>query len=225
VVLGSFLGLGSPGDWDWTAIGTILLALATFALAWQNRTLVRSSRAELVETRQDVAIGREQAETAREALAAQTQPLLSSVPRGIISPTGYTADIEATFDPQNGGFIKVPFRNIGNGVALIKAVMFWAVDGGSGGVSEDAAVPEDEISYARIELAANNRLGSDVVVAQTNFSVVMTYADAADRPRGATRLDVYYSDSRGRWYVRQVHFGDDAESVRTNPRASSGPTT
>lgn len=233
------LTLAAIANWDWTAIGTILLALATFALAWQNRSLVRASQDELAEVRKDVTAAQEQAQTARRALAAQTQPLLSAVPRGMPRYRhdefrhdefrrevvgADAADVDATFDPDRGGVITVPFRNIGNAVAVINAVMFWMHDGGSEANAEETALPPGEITRARLELPSTSRFGDEVVLAKTNLSVVVTYGDAAGEPRGATRLDVYYSDSRHRWYVRQIHFGDDDESVRERPRASSAPT-
>jgi hypothetical protein len=223
VLLGSFLGVDwwPPGDWDWTAIGTILLALATFALAQQNRTLVQASREELAETRSDVAIAKQQAGTARRALAAQTQPLLSSVAQESRHPE----DISAKFDEKTGGHIAVPFRNIGNGVAVIKQVMFWTGDSGSAGKATDAAVPPREDSLARLGLEPTNRFGPDVVLAERNFSVVIVYADATDQNRGATRLDIHRDAHYPLWYVGQVHFGDDEESVRLNPRTSSDDTS
>jgi hypothetical protein len=224
--------MASIADWDWTAIGTILLAVATFALAWQNRAIVRSSREELAETRKDVATAQEQVHIARQALAAQTQPLLSSVPgkQSHLPPStfGEPGDISADFNEQHGGHMAVPFRNVGNAVAVIKTVMFWMSESGgasgSTGNAEAVALPPGEITQARIELPSNSRFGPEVVLAKSNFSLVLTYADAADQPRGATRLDVHHSSSRNQWYVRQIHFGDDDESVRERPRTSSAPT-
>jgi hypothetical protein len=154
------------------------------------------------------------------------------VPRGIASPpqsTGDAGDISAEFDAANGGHISVPFRNIGNAVAVIKTMMFWMSESGgalgSTGNAEAVALPPGEITQARIELPSNSRFGPEVILAKTNFAVVLTYADAADQPRGATRLDVYHSSGRQLWYVRQIHFGDDDGSVRERPRTSSAPTS
>lgn len=218
--------LAAVTDWDWTAIGTILLAVATFALAWQNRAIVTSSRDQLAETRKDVEAAQEQTEIARHALAAQTQPLLSNVPRDYsFEPEADPGWIVASFWEVRGGSVAVPFRNIGNAVAIVQSVMFWMHDGGAAGNADVVALPPDEITRARLELPPTSRWGPEVIDADRgDFSLVLAYADAAGQARGATRLDVYRTE-RKQWYVRQVHFGDDDESVRESPRASSAPST
>jgi hypothetical protein len=226
VAIGTFgLALGTA----WLAYTTRKLSVTTAEEVKHSGELVKESQRQVAASQEQVEASQRHVEVAREAFAALTEPLLSSVPRGTPSrpySTSDTGDISAEFDTENGGHMSVPFRNVGNAVAVIKSVMFWMDDGsGSTGNAEAVAVPPGEMTQARIELPSNSRFGPEVILAKSNFSLVLSYADAADQPRGATRLDVYHSSSRSLWYVRQVHFGDNDESVRQSPRTSSAPTT
>lgn len=124
------VGLISPADWDWVAIGTVLLALATFTLALYNRKFVTTSQDQLETARQDLALAREQNRTAREELESQTAPLLASVPWGLEQEA--VLFLAETGEPQrfqdasrvivsHGAVgneehveISVPFRNVEN---------------------------------------------------------------------------------------------------------------
>ena len=72
------LGLLSPAHWNWVAIGTILLAVATFSLAVYNRKIVVASQDELRRLRgRSWRLPGSRIRTARGALEAQTAPLLA----------------------------------------------------------------------------------------------------------------------------------------------------
>ena len=128
--------------------------------------------------------------------------------------------------------LTVPFRNVGNGTAIVQSVAFalsaTAVVAGS---SSTPVVPPGQVVKAGLTLGSSRSGFSDVrevIERRANFSVVIVYADAGGQPGGAVRLDVQASrdDDGGpssKWTVRQVHWDDTADGVRSSPRLSTDP--
>jgi len=237
------IGWVSPADWDWVAIGTILLAAATFSLAIYNRKIVVASQEQLETARQDLALAREQNETAREALEAQTAPVLASVPWGLDrevvwynAATGEPASHRdashvavslGTADNEPWVTISVPFRNVGNGVAVIASVQVMIGGRLFDGVPKTPILPPGEMSRAGIDVGRASVAfdhGASLAADGQDFAIVVGYADAAGNSRGAISLDVHRDAPTGdRWHVRQLHIGDTPEDALSHPSLSSLP--
>jgi hypothetical protein len=235
-----------------TAIGTLVLAIATFALA---RRAGDQSKA----AHDQAAASLEQATLADRALRAQTAPLLTDVPYGIPEITGYhpksrTADrksewiLASAFGPQepaygdasgitvlideNGGrevFAAVPFRNIGNGAAIVQSVTFVSETIGTWpGAPSTPVLAPGQVGRARLEMppgAPDYDVARALAETTPDFSVIVEYADAAGELRGAVRIDLSrFNDGEGEdWLVRQVHWDKDRDAVQGFPRLSSQP--
>lgn len=128
-----------------------------------------------------------QGRTARAALEASTQPIITAVPRPLraegdsdrhtsVSVGIYTGRDER---PLYGAF--VPIRNIGSGVALISAAWFRVGDGSYGGAPEVAALPPGEITRVGFMTEA------DVDGAAVPEAICALYEDFV--------LDVHYTDA------------------------------
>lgn len=237
------VGLVSPQDWDWVAIGTILLAAATFSLAVYNRKIVVASQEQLDTARQDLALAREQNETAHEALEAQTAPVLASVPWGLDrevvmyhaatgEPAGHrdASHVAVSLGTANNEpwvTISIPFRNVGNGVALITSVQLMIGGRLFDGVPKTPILPPGELSRAGIECGSGSAAfdhGASLAADGQDFAIVVGYADAAGNARGAISLDVHREMPTGdRWYVRQLHMGGTPDDALSHPLISSLP--
>ena len=157
-----------------TAVCTLVLAVATFALAWQNRQVVKAAEAQAQASRDDLAVAKEQSQTARAGLAAQTRPFLSSVPFDYReephfwqggNPVAFrdagAIQFSIRVDRDEGGHetdgktasIAVPFRNIGPSMAIVRTVAFYfGPHEAVSGYASNPVVPSDETSKARLEL-------------------------------------------------------------------------
>lgn len=235
--------LASPADWDWVAIGTILLAAATFSLAVYNRKIVVASQAQLKTARQDLILAREQNETAREALEAQTAPVLASVPWGLDREVvGYEVNTGEPAKHRDASqvtvslgtaknepwvTISVPFRNVGNGVALITSVQIMIGGQLFDGVPKTPVLPPGELSRAGIDIGRAGVAfdhGASLAVDGQDFAIVIGYSDAAGNARGAISLDIHRTGPTGdHWYVRRLHMGGTPEEALSRPSVSSLP--
>jgi hypothetical protein len=137
-----------------------------------------------------------QAQTADAALEAQTQPLLTDIPSR--DPAGQreenpSAEIRVGSN-DDIAWASVPVRNVGNGTALVQTVVFVADGAEADGAASNEVVPKGEL--ARLRLILHRKAGSPSLAmaegwhADRQFSVLVGYADASGRPRGALRLDV-----------------------------------
>lgn len=233
----------SPAAWDWVAIGTILLAIATFSLALFNRRIVVASQRQLETAHEDLALAHEQNKTAREALEAQTAPVLASVPWGIDreivwydASTGeprkhrdasqLTVSLAATRNEPRVT-ISVPFRNVGNGVAIVMSVQLMIGGQLFDGVPGTPILPPGEMSRAGLEMGRDNvafEHGASLAADGQDFAIVIGYADAAENSRGAISMDVHRSDlGSDFWRVRQLHIAGTPEDALSRPTLSSLP--
>jgi hypothetical protein len=226
------IALAPPAEWDWVALGTLALAVATFTLALYNRSIVKASQEQLETARQDLALAREQNETAQEALAVQTAPFLTNVPRSLEhSPKGVDPSrigvSYGTVGNEPRALVSVPFRNVGNGAAIITSVQVMI-----GGRMFDASprtpiLPPGESAHAGFDASRRDEVfdyGVSLAVDGQDFSLVVGYADAAGSPHAALRLDLH-NDRPGydHWHVRQLHVGETAEAAMSHPHLSSLP--
>lgn len=185
-----------------TAVGTLVLAGATFDLARKTRDSVSHAREEVEAARGQLAIARQQNETARDALEAQTQPLLTEVPRGRSrSPTWYDDEtgkprhwrddaeimVGAGGGPEVYATAYVPVWNVGNGAARIQEVTFRTSGEEAHGRAENPILPPGEVTRVLIAAAEDDagfRVAASIGMEYENFSVQVSYADASGRPRG-----------------------------------------
>jgi hypothetical protein len=229
--------------WDWVAIGTLMLAAATFSLALYNRKIVTTSQAQLETARQDLALSHEQNRTAREALEAQTAPLLTTMPSSLDrEPILFHA---ASGEPQRfrdasavdvsygtagnepHARISIPFRNVGSGVAVIESIQVMIGGKLFNGLANAPILASGEFTRADIDADRRDSVfdyAASLAVEGSDFSIICGYADSAGNSRGALRLDLH-CDRPGsdRWRVRQLHLGDTPEAALNDPTLSSLP--
>jgi hypothetical protein len=239
-----------------TAVGTLLLAIATYLLARRATSEVRAANEQARASAAQSAASTRQAEAAERAVAVQTAPLLADVPFGIPvvtgyrikSPTGKIGMMEmligdqeptyrdaseiTTFIDEHGykdANITVPFRNVGNGPAVINTVTVVLADGHElAGHPSTPVVPSSEIASAEVTIFPDVEGYDAVHSALTNrasFSVLIAYGDARGEPFGAMRMDIAplkRPPDSDAWLVQQVHWGDTAQEARYKPRLSSG---
>lgn len=154
-------------------------------------------------------LARSQSRIARESLEAQTQPLLTDAPRGLFLEeidwheasgeiTSRMKD-KATISvggagPEPVAFASVPVRNVGNGCARIGAVAFVLADGmKAAGRIDNPVLPAGELAHARLDAGPEDDgalVAESIGMEYQDFAVLLEYADAGSRARGAVRLDV-----------------------------------
>lgn len=165
---------------------------------------------------------KQQTQTAREALEAQTQPLLTDVPRGRLqlprapdersgqSPGFKDADEIniGTSGPEPLCSASVPIRNVGNGTARVDTITFKTNDGEAPGSVGSPVIPPAEISRVSLHCLPNDECSlaaESIAIELADFSVLIDYSDASGRPRGRLRLDIangQYPYVRGRTWAR-----------------------
>ncbi|HEX3692635.1 MAG TPA: hypothetical protein VHU13_04770 [Solirubrobacteraceae bacterium] len=175
-------------------------------------------------------LARSQSRLARESLEAQTQPLLSDAPRGlfleeidwhevsgeITSRTNDKATISVgTAGEEPVAFASVPIRNVGNGCARISAVAFLLPDGTqTAGRIDNPVLPSGELTHARLDAGPEDDgalVAESIGMEYQDFAVVLEYADAGRRARGAVRLDV----ANGQYpYVTARRWADGVAELR-----------
>lgn len=231
----------SPAHWDWVAIGTLLLAVATFTLALYNRRVVVASQRQLETAQQDLTLSREQNQTAREALEAQTTPLLASVPWGLDREVlSYSAKTGEPRDSRDASHVivsagavadeqrvtvSVPFRNVGNGVALITSVQIMIGGRLFDGVPKAPLVPPGELSRGGMDVGRDSvafEHALSLAIDGRDFAIVLGYADAGGTGRGAISLDVHRVSPAGdNWRVRKLNIGPTPDDALSRPTVSS----
>jgi hypothetical protein len=189
------------------AIGTFATALATALLALVTLYLG--------------GLAREQARIAKQGLETQTQPFFT---------VGDISEFEAYVTrglPDRGELLSLSanVRNAGIATGVVMKVLFlFEEDVVVAGGAIDPAVPpggttnvtgQEPESWSGFDTARNR------VEKTEDYSVAVEYADVTGRNRGAVRLDV---KRYGRnWAVRQIHWADSIEKVRTEPRFGTQP--
>jgi hypothetical protein len=238
-----------------TALGTLLLAIATYILARRATSEVRAANEQARASAAQSAASTRQAEAAERGVVAQTAPLLADVPFGIPVVTGYrvksttsrvsmmqmlTGDQEPTYRDASeitiyidehghkDANIQVPFRNVGNGPAVINTVTATLSEGRElVGQPSSPVVPSGEIAKVEVVIFPDVDGYTSAHSAITNrapFSVLIAYGDARGEPFGAMRMDIAplkRPPDIDDWLVQQVHWGDTAQEAQSKPRLSS----
>lgn len=146
---------------------------------------------------------------ARDAFEAETEPLLTDVPRGVMKEEidWHEASGEmsrrlvdrseisvGTMGSEPIAFVSVPVRNVGNGCARVRTVTFLLADRSEaqGGV-RNPVLPPGELTEANLTCAPNDNganVAESIGMEYQDFAVIIDYADASNRPRGAARFDI-----------------------------------
>jgi hypothetical protein len=105
------------GTWDWTAIGTLVLAFVTLLLAGATFWMVKLTRGSLAQTKDEIALSRREVEEAHRPVLV---PVVLARPPDLmpqsVSRSGRTfPDRPSVAEP---GVLAVPVKNIGSGPAL-----------------------------------------------------------------------------------------------------------
>ena len=146
---------------------------------------------------------------ARAAFEAQTQPLITDVPRGLIREEvdwhGALGNVSrrmvdraeisvGTSGPEPIAHASVPVRNVGNGCARIRSVMFVLMDGSEGvGQVSNPVLPPGKLTHASLPCGPGDDgagVAESIGMEYQDFAVIIDYADASSRPREAARFDI-----------------------------------
>ncbi len=173
-----------------------------------------------------------------DAYDAETQPLITDLPYGLVPEevdwheasgqmTKRTVDKAevsvGTAGPEPLAGATVPIRNVGNGAARITAIAFRLAEGSeAAGQVLNPVLPPDEMTYAsfwRDPAEDESGVAEAIGMVYENFDVVISYADASGRAREAVRLDVVNGE---RPYVADRQWATDADALRTPVRHATG---
>ncbi len=152
---------------------------------------------------------RSESRIARDAFEAETQPLLTDVPRGVMKEeidwheaSGKMSrrlvdrsEINVgTMGPEPIAFVSVPVRNVGNGCARIGVVTFVLADRSEAdGTVHNPVLPPGELTQASLARTPGDpdaAMAESIGMEYQDFAIIIDYADASSRPRGAARFDV-----------------------------------
>lgn len=157
---------------------------------------------------------RHETRISHDALEAETQPLITDVPRGIFIDEVDWHEVDGTMtrkrrdrseldvgvyggsepEPEPVSVVSVPVRNVGNGPARITDVTFETATGTKApGSIDNPVLPPGEMTRASIAAGPSD---PDVGVAEAlameyqDFALVVAYGDASGHPREVVRLQV-----------------------------------
>jgi hypothetical protein len=168
---------------------------------------------------------RHETQISRAALDADTQPLVTDVPRGVfveevewqnlndsvsLKRQDRSAVSVGTAGPEPSSGATVPVRNVGNGPARITDVTFISHQGDAAtGWAANPVLPPGEMTTVGLWAAVGDAgvaVAASIGEAYEDFAVVVAYADAAGHPREAVRLDIANGQhphiTRRRWAQR-----------------------
>jgi hypothetical protein len=152
---------------------------------------------------------RQERQIARDALEAETQPLIADVPRGLFTEEVEWHEVDGsismkrrdrselsvgTFGPEPVSSVRLPVRNVGNGPARIRGVAFLSPGSGlANGWVVNPVLPPGELTHVGLSAGPNDAgvtVAESIAMAYEDFAVVIAYADASGLPREAVRLEV-----------------------------------
>ena len=157
---------------------------------------------------------RHETRIASDALEAETQPLITDVPRGLFveesewrSPDGTTSirrrdrsavsvgvyNSGGSDEPDPVCVVSIPVRNVGNGPARIQRATFVCNGCSALGTVGNPVLPSGEMTLVGLDALPDDPdvgVAEDMAMMLENFEVVVEYADAGGRPREAVSLTV-----------------------------------
>jgi hypothetical protein len=221
-LIGYFAARPHTGGFDWelaaifgTALGTTLLAAATAALAY-------ATSGDLLVTRQLAEIGEQQ-------LQVGIKPWLADAPFG-----QHTIDRPFFDNTATVVDVRVPFRNVGVGLALIQvATMHWDAPAEAvnptnyGGTVPVRVLPPGEITAAAFRFPDHERPRVARIFEVGRFWIEISYTDSMGKQGETARIELaplregeQFGAQRSVWYVTDVSFFRAGES---EPFASTNP--
>lgn len=218
---------------DLTGVGTLVLAVATFALAFFAQRQVRSSN-------ENIAI-------ARRALVVQERPELAAAsqqigPERVVSLSNYGTVTKPVGEvrvsaPHDGqvGLVSFELRNVGRGAAEIRRVRLMSLDSAREGCDALYWEPYVEDRVRRV-VAAAETLPMDLAMTadkpswfhrhldgHTKLWVEVTYADLAGIEEHVRWFEIQARRGlSGQWFVAGV-LRDKPDRVRNVPPAAFNP--
>ena len=181
---------------------------------------------------------RAERQVAVDAYEAQTQPLITDLPYGLVHEEvdWHEASGQATkrtFDkaevsvgsagPEPVAGATVPIRNVGNGAARVTTVVFRLGDGAEAiGEVRNPVVPPNEITYAsfwRDPSQDDGGIAESIGMLYENFDVIISYADASGRAREAVRLEIVNGQHP---HVANRQWATDAAALRRSAKHAAG---
>lgn len=175
---------------------------------------------------------------ALDAYQAETQPLITDLPYGLVREeidwheasgklskrTIDKAEISVgVAGPEPIAGATVPIRNVGNGAARITSVAFGLADGSEAfGDVRNPVLPANELTHASFRRGPTDEdvaLAESIGMEYQNFSVIISYADASSRPREAVRLDIVNGE---RPHVSDRRWASDVDTLRLPTERTSG---
>lgn len=164
---------------DWTAIGTLALALATgvsLTFGWrslrQTQRQIELSQSQLEQTQREIAMSRREVEEAH-------RPVLVPVVNDRLMDLGSLGQ-HARAPAMIGDALMVPIKNIGAGPALRVRASVVLLDA-EGRRSAAAIAPQSSREIAGIEIGAIVPVWIDGTrwTSQTSFAIEVLYSDVA----------------------------------------------
>jgi hypothetical protein len=223
----ALVALGTLG----LAVGTFVLALATRRLAVSTDKEVKAvgdeldlSRQTLAAVQEQAAAARDEVETSRLAAEATIRPVLVGA-RTAKAVRPDIGDVQTAYEPvawpgtnetrnipigtatawedANTIYISVPLRNVGPGVALLRANALTLGDHRVSGVPSLGVVGPGETTRVQFNVARADDRSVALTEQSGSFSIEVAYTDAAGGQMSLTRADLQF-DRAGLWYVSQV---------------------
>jgi hypothetical protein len=156
-----------------------------------------------------VRLARDEMRVARDSLEAETQPIVTDVPRGLFTEEIEWHNLDGTISmkrqdraevsvgtsgPEPISSVSVPVRNVGNGPARVGEVTFVSVRGESAsGWVGHPVLPSGELTHVGLSAGPNDpgsSVAESIGMAYEDFAVVIDYADASGNPRETVRLHI-----------------------------------
>jgi hypothetical protein len=164
------------GTWDWTAVGTLALAVVTLALAVATFWMVKLTRRALTQNRDEIALSRREVEEAHRPVVV---PLADFRVIEFVGPEG-RAVLPAVPAVEEGRLF-VPVENVGTGpaldleaaVELLNSAGGWS--GAAGGEQPGAAMALRSSSRILMEARIHGLTGI------TGFRLTLSYRDVAGK--------------------------------------------
>jgi hypothetical protein len=188
------------GTWDWTAIGTLALAAATFvSLLFARRSLrqmqeqIKLGQQQLEQTQAEIALSRREVEEAHRPVVV---PLADS---RFIDITGYSGSGRPAARPAvfGEGQLTAPIENIGTGPALrIEASVQLLNDEGGPSVAGTGNQTPAHVPGLSTAVRVAPTIRVHGLTGLTGFWLTLTYEDVAGR---AWVTKARYIKTRGRY--------------------------
>jgi hypothetical protein len=167
--------------WNWTAIGTLVLAIATGVLAFETWGLARGARDELKESQRQTKESQRQADIAQRTLLAQDEPMIldMAVDQSVDDrpmfqvtncPDGEPVRGQTLVLMEPGAICSIPFVNVGRGPAVLGVTRVFLPDVGEAASFFQAQPRFREIERPNLPRNETTRLNIEFLGGDTGWS-------------------------------------------------------